>query len=1573
MPPRLRALNVCAASKMMTFRIKFWIVTVYLFDMILQTDAQCAAGYAPTRTCESVAGESYWVAWSGDNFCSDAYCGGQRCQEVSTQTDFRCADACSRSACCGECQHCIPQSYYGCTACPNGKVSGGSACVCPAGKELASGGGCSDCTAGKYGADGSCYDCPTNSNSPVGSTISTACTCNAGYIGLAGGTCSLPPVVCGAGSYFTPGVCVDTYEVWHFGRQGDDGWIEGYYEYCAKASNYCANRPDPPSCTVCCNTCQNSYECTTPPGTCTACGSRKFNEISPAPTACSSCPENSGAACTNCLAQTECQCDAGYSGASGGTCTQCVPGKYKVNQGSACSDCDAGKFSTAVGATANVCGSCPGNSNSPISSSALGACTCNVGHSGPNGGTCNVCAAGKFKDTTGSATCTNCGAGTYSAVTGATVATVCTNCTAGTYSVTAGATVASVCVACPGNSYSPASSSALIACTCNAGSSGPNGGACTLCVAGKFKGTPGTATCTNCGAGTYSAAGSSACAGCPSNSSSPASSVVLTACTCNVGYSGPNGGACRACVAGKYKTATGSVACTDCTAAKYSTVVAATVATTCLACQTNSNSPVASSASAACTCNAGFTGPDGVSCMACVTGTYKDTTGSVACTTCPGASNSPGTSLALTACICNLGFTGPNGGTCTACVAGKYKILTGTSACIDCAAAKYSTVSAATAAATCLTCSTSSTSPAASSACTCNPGFTGPNSGTCTACDPGKFKSTSGSATCTTCPDGSNSASASVILTACICNLGFTGPNGGTCAACVAGTYKVVSGTFACLTCAVAKYSTTSAATAAATCLACPASSNSPISSSALTACTCNAGSSGANGGLCTQCRAGTYKIATGNASCAACVAGTFSGTGGASTCETCVAGTSAATNSSACTNCGVAKYSNATGAAVCSACPANSGASCVTCPTQYCPCNAGYAGGNIVSPYSVTACARFIALTPKPSLASVSTRLNPAVGTLPTYNPTGGPNGKGHVSFNRASYQYLDGGSRTFNINTNGGFTMIIVFRLTGTPILSEVILNMGGSAGFRIIRDFEDPDLNFESGGEEINSYYYYNFLFQQNSWFTVKYWYRASTLEVLHEVNNDLIWGATVPLKVDTTGPVYLGAYNPTDTTWNLNADIAGFFLVDEYMTEAAMTVIADAMTGGLDLTDTTCPSGNACTACGAGSYQSATGTACTGCPSNSNSPVLSTAVAACTCNAGYSGQNGGTCDACGTGKYKNTPGNSTCIDCGAGTYSAVAGASACTTCPANASSPISSTAATDCTCPIGYQFECLDSQTWIGSYGGCSVYKLGQSYNDYCEYDGVCTTCCQACANKCSSLNRDGSPCTSCVPGTYKNTTGSAACTSCASGTYSSVDLGSCLRCPDKTNSPASSSALTACTCNVGFTGPNGGPCTQCVNGKYKNVSGSGACTNCSAGMYSDTAGGTACTWCPMNTVSLLPGSTSSQCVCAAGYETGNGTVKTRRLLQHKDIYHVVSGDEPNFTDECPGGQVRTLVSEPVPHYVCRHAPPPPEISPTPPMSLPTPLMVTATPPTVLPEPTPPTELPTELPTPPTVLS
>jgi hypothetical protein len=103
------------------------------------------------------------------------------------------------------------------------------------------------------------------------------------------------------------------------------------------------------------------------------------------------------------------------------------------------------------------------------------------------------------------------------------------------------------------------------------------------------------------------------------------SAADRTSCQCNAGYTGS---ACTTCIAGKYKSVTGSGTCTDCAAGKYSATIGAAAEAACLTC------PGASTSAAdrtSCPCNAGYTGS---ACTACPAGKYKPDTGSGECTTC---------------------------------------------------------------------------------------------------------------------------------------------------------------------------------------------------------------------------------------------------------------------------------------------------------------------------------------------------------------------------------------------------------------------------------------------------------------------------------------------------------------------------------------------------------------------------------------------------------------------------------------------------------------------------------------------------------------------------------------------------------------------------------------------------------------------------------------------------------------------------------------------------------------------------------------------------------------------------
>jgi hypothetical protein len=289
-----------------------------------------------------------------------------------------------------------------------------------------------------------------------------------------------------------------------------------------------------------------------------------------------------------------------------------------------CDDCAAGKYSSL-----SNCIDCPGNSSSWEASTAQSSCACNVGYTGPAGGLCPPCVAGTYKTSIGSAACTACGAGTYSETEGA---STCINCLAGKYSATGGArgclscpagkystaiqaSSEATCLSCPGNSMSITGSTEVSSCQCEAGYSGPDGGACLACAAGSHKATAGSAACTFC----------------PAYSSSPPGSDALADCQCEAGYSGPDGGACLACAAGSYKNTTGSAACTFCGVGFYSN---ATATDACQACVTSKTTPEEQSVSVAqCVCKAGF-GLQMTTPGTCPGGQFVPFTGTSTCSTC---------------------------------------------------------------------------------------------------------------------------------------------------------------------------------------------------------------------------------------------------------------------------------------------------------------------------------------------------------------------------------------------------------------------------------------------------------------------------------------------------------------------------------------------------------------------------------------------------------------------------------------------------------------------------------------------------------------------------------------------------------------------------------------------------------------------------------------------------------------------------------------------------------------------------------------------------------------------------
>ena len=600
------------------------------------------------------------------------------------------------------------------------------------------------------------------------------------------------------------------------------------------------------------------------------------------------------------LALINCTCSPGATGNDGGPCILCAAGKFKTGAGKApCEDCGLNKYSTVVGsASESLCLNCEAGKKSAMGSYDQSHCldVCPAGQTGP-AGFCLPCPAGTFKSSTGSGSCATCPVNSNSSL-GSSLCTcivgytgpdgsLCTACAPGTFKDQPGS---ATCTTCPEYSDSLSASSSRRACKCNSGATGSDGGPCHPCEAGKFKTQPGNAWCTSCMSGKYSdipgATAASSCNLCPPRSDSPSGSGRVSACRCNVGATGIDGGPCSACAAGKYKSFSGSGACINCPTGTYSTTMGALAFSTCTSCPDRSNSPSGSDSRSNCKCVAGATGNDGAACNPCNAGKFKAGDGSAPCSSC--------------------GF-------------GKYSTVVGSaseSLCLNCEAGKKSAMG--------------SDDP---SDCLdlCPPGMTGPV-GSCSPCPAGTFKSSSGSGSCNTCPDNTDSSSGSSL---CACNVGYTGADGGLCSVCAAGKFKDQPGSAACSNCSTGQYSVQRGSTNFDDCEQCDAGMYSDFEGA--TVCTkCAAGkwSSMTGATICTSCPSGKYAASPGNteeSSCLLCPPGTHSTT-------------TAARSATSCSDCEAGKFGPQAGwDAACYLCPVHTSSPVRSTSLESCQCNPGF------------------------------------------------------------------------------------------------------------------------------------------------------------------------------------------------------------------------------------------------------------------------------------------------------------------------------------------------------------------------------------------------------------------------------------------------------------------------------------------------------------------------------------------------------------------------------------------------------------------------------------------------------
>ena len=1062
----------------------------------------------------------------------------------------------------------------------------------------------------------------------------------------------------------------------------------------------------------------------------------------------------------------------------------------------------------------------------------------------PGASTCLDCVPGTFLPTTGNIhriACELCGKGTFSAVTGLGAA-ACQWCRAGTFSSLLGQTSMQTC---------------------------------TACVAGKYAETHGNtaeSNCTECPAGTYSGA-----------------VEAVSAETC------------VPCGVGTYHAGSGAITvsvCTACGAGKYSAQIGAVSESVCVSCAAGTWSM-----------GSGMSSAD--DCILCAVGTFSSAFGASSVDTCalcgPGKYMTSEGANAETQCeLCGSGTYLPSSGstsaaTCIECGEGKYGLIAGgalESTCELCVSGKISNVTGAQSEATCTECALGKYRV--------NPPSGGSTYPACVECAMGTFADDTGSSVCTQCAAGSVSTDVGATSpdTCVLCALGkyVSSPGRAVCILCAIGSFAALEGLTTCTLCAPGKYST---ALEAGTeqenlCVQCPIATYSELHGQTSST-------------TCSQCPPGTYSEHGGLArrfQCLDCLGGTYSDTPGATMCATCGVGTYSAEEivtynvefpfgaqeafpvSSldylpSCTPCFEQSFADTTTVADVSACVATAGPG-------------GYIGMGAKS--------------------SVNADYLGPMGFIPAVNFWRPP---GALDIYRMEFHH-----DAVEENQANGLLVYWVDDENGLSSSSVRVQLYGYPLGPRAVIGFAKTILNLEWDDPYIQLR-----PIDVSSWRGCQH--RLSFM--LERDQQDAYAGGRAGcienIGLDTVWQKVMYACRPV---WKTSGNITS-------CSPCAAGTYSDVQGTNASSNCQSCPPGTysstiqatsvgTCQECPIGTYSSAFGAsseaACQGCLAGKYSPNTGTAAenmclpcAAGTYSSAIAATTANTCTPCLAGKYLNTMGNTNaddCILCAQGTYSSQARASACENCV---------------------------SGTYSTSTGNAHVDTCGQCVAGTFADTAASTVCTECAAGKISTVVGAPSPdtCIQCASGKYVSSPGSVACilcpigsyaalqgleicTLCASGKYSTaLETGAvhgelCVQCPTRTTPNAQH---TNCTCSAGSTGLDGGICTYCVPGKYKNTTGANECTDCKVGQFSASVGAVSdvCQACVANASAPAGSGHRTACTCNAGSSGPDGGNCTQCLA---GTYKTAAAADPNVCSECMTGKYSPTVGA-ASSSVCQQCP------------------------------------------------
>jgi hypothetical protein len=181
-----------------------------------------------------------------------------------------------------------------------------------------------------------------------------------------------------------------------------------------------------------------------------------------------------------------------------------------------------------------------------------------------------------------------------------------------------------------------------------------------------------------------------------------------------------------------------------------------------------------------------------------------------------------------------------------------------------------------------------------------------------------------------------------------------------------------------------------------------------------------------------------------------------------------------------------------------------------------------------------------------------------------PKYFKSGGlRNDTGYINFNRNG-QHLDGGSKTLNIATNGGFTSICLVQFAGTPGYFERVYSFGQHL---LCRDDTSSRIMFNLSNNEN-----YNFVVSisspngtivQGEWALFACRYRSSDNYCEIRKNGILLTSGNGGSVIDRTvsysriGTEYIGSHE------DFSGNIAGIYIYDRYVSDTELSALSNAL--------------------------------------------------------------------------------------------------------------------------------------------------------------------------------------------------------------------------------------------------------------------------------------------------------------------------------------------------------------------------------------------------------------------------